>query len=127
MSILNIVSTFRTSKGKLAMSLTSTPTVDAVALPIASDNLDHFLANSPTRGALITDPETAPLSLTWARMGDALVKDEELLGDQVLSTKLFVPVASHDLIPRPRLMALLNASPRRPLTLVSAPAGFGKT
>jgi len=69
--------------------------------------------------------ETVPFSLPWA--DDALMKGEELLRDQVLATKFFVPVASHALIPRPRLAALLNACPRRPLTLVSAPAGFGKT
>lgn len=60
-------------------------------------------------------------------MGDALMKGEELFRDQVLETKFFVPVASHALILRPRLMALLDTCPRRPLTLVSAPAGFGKT
>ena len=70
-------------------------------------------------------PETAPLSLTWT--DEALMKGGELLRDQLLATKFFVPVSSHTLIPRPRLMALLNACPRRPLTLVSAPAGFGKT
>jgi LuxR family transcriptional regulator, maltose regulon positive regulatory protein len=35
--------------------------------------------------------------------------------------------SSHALIPRPRLIELLNMSLECPLTLVSAPAGFGKT
>ena len=69
--------------------------------------------------------ETAPISLPWA--DDARMKGEEFLRDQVLATKFFVPVSSHALIPRPHLTALLNACPRRPLTMVSAPAGFGKT
>ena len=47
--------------------------------------------------------------------------------DQYLSTKFFVPVAPHVLIARPRLFSLLDEGSRRPLTLVSAPAGFGKT
>jgi LuxR family maltose regulon positive regulatory protein len=42
-------------------------------------------------------------------------------------TKFFVPVASHTLISRPRLTTLLEESLKYPLTLVSAPAGFGKT
>ena len=41
-----------------------------------------------------------------------------------LSTKFFVPVAPHPLIARPRLFSLLDEGRGRPLTLVSAPAGF---
>jgi LuxR family maltose regulon positive regulatory protein len=43
----------------------------------------------------------------------------------LLQTKLFVPLPWAELIPRPRLMKRLDE--RRKLTLVSAPAGFGKT
>ncbi len=45
----------------------------------------------------------------------------------LLATKFFVPVAPHALIARPRLFSLLDEGKQRPLTLVSAPAGFGKT
>lgn len=48
------------------------------------------------------------------------------LEDQLLATKFIMPVASHSLISRPRLMALLDEG-LKPLTLISAPAGFGKT
>jgi LuxR family transcriptional regulator, maltose regulon positive regulatory protein len=71
--------------------------------------------------------EIVPFSLTYAQMGDAFMKGEEPFRDQLLATKFLVPVASHALIPRARLMALLDTCPRRPLTLVSTPAGFGKT
>jgi LuxR family transcriptional regulator, maltose regulon positive regulatory protein len=47
--------------------------------------------------------------------------------DQFLATKFFVPVAPHVLIARPRLFSLLDEGRQCPLTLVSAPAGFGKT
>src|SRR6266581_1761166 len=47
--------------------------------------------------------------------------------DQLLTTKFFVPAPSHALISRARLFALLNEGLSRPLTLVSAPAGFGKS
>jgi len=50
-----------------------------------------------------------------------------VIQSQLLATKFFVPVAPGTLIYRPRLTALLTESLKHPLTLVSAPAGFGKT
>jgi len=50
-----------------------------------------------------------------------------VIQNQLLATKFFVPVTSHPLIHRPHLNTLLQESLRHPLTLVSAPAGFGKT
>ena len=47
--------------------------------------------------------------------------------DQLLATKFFVPAANHTLIPRPRLLALLDSGLKRSLTLISASAGYGKT
>jgi LuxR family maltose regulon positive regulatory protein len=46
---------------------------------------------------------------------------------QLLATKFFLPTAPGRLIPRPRLHALLDKALEHPFTLVSAPAGFGKT
>ena len=51
----------------------------------------------------------------------------KLFENWLLVTKFFVPTAFGSLILRPRLTALLNESPKYPFTLVSAPAGFGKT
>ncbi len=45
----------------------------------------------------------------------------------ILGTKLFIPPARADVVPRPRLIETLNASLDRRLTLICAPAGFGKT
>ena len=45
----------------------------------------------------------------------------------LLATKLLVPPLRPGLVPRPRLVERLNAGLHRKLTLVSAPAGFGKT
>jgi len=47
--------------------------------------------------------------------------------EPVLSTKLSIPPARSDSVPRPRLIHRLNGMMQRKLTLVSAPAGFGKT
>ena len=48
---------------------------------------------------------------------------------QLLTTKLYIPPARPNLVPRPRLLERLDEGLRlsRKLTLVSAPAGLGKT
>jgi len=51
------------------------------------------------------------------------------MANRLLQTKLHVPAVRPDLVPRPRLIERLDKGLRlgRKLTLVSAPAGFGKT
>jgi LuxR family maltose regulon positive regulatory protein len=51
------------------------------------------------------------------------VTETELL----LKTKFYVPQAYRDLVSRPRLIEQLDEAIRHRLTLISAPAGFGKT
>ena len=50
-----------------------------------------------------------------------------IIQSQLLATKFYVPTSPGTLIRRPRLSALLDESLKYPLTLISAPAGFGKT
>ena len=45
----------------------------------------------------------------------------------LLQTKLYIPPVRPEMVPRPRLIERLNAGLYRKLTLISAPAGFGKT
>jgi LuxR family maltose regulon positive regulatory protein len=45
----------------------------------------------------------------------------------LIRTKLNMPQVSGDLVERPRLIERLSQSPSRKLTLISAPAGYGKT
>lgn len=45
----------------------------------------------------------------------------------LLTTKLYLPPTRAELVSRPRLVERLNAGVHRKLTLISAPAGFGKT
>src|SRR4029079_5698779 len=45
----------------------------------------------------------------------------------LLATKLYIPPLRPNVVLRPRLIARLNEGLRRKLTLISAPAGFGKT
>src|SRR6266498_5181110 len=45
----------------------------------------------------------------------------------ILATKLYIPPARTDLVARPHLIKRLNDTVHSKLTLISAPAGFGKT
>ncbi|MBI1299438.1 LuxR family transcriptional regulator [bacterium] len=45
----------------------------------------------------------------------------------ILATKLYIPLPRPDLVTRPRLLTRMDESLHRKVTLVSAPAGFGKT
>jgi LuxR family maltose regulon positive regulatory protein len=47
--------------------------------------------------------------------------------DHLLKTKFFIPPTRPVLVPRPHLTRQLDAGLHRKLTLISAPAGFGKT
>ena len=49
------------------------------------------------------------------------------MSNPILATKLYIPPSRPDLVPRPRLIERLNEGLARKLTLISAPAGFGKT
>jgi len=53
---------------------------------------------------------------------------EGLAGERlILVTKLAMPRVRYDLVARPRLTNQLFLGVQRPLTLIAAPAGFGKT
>src|SRR3954467_8052696 len=45
----------------------------------------------------------------------------------ILATKLYQPPPRPNVVPRPHLLARLNAGLHRKLTLIAAPAGCGKT
>ncbi len=45
----------------------------------------------------------------------------------LIATKLYIPPSRSEIVPRPRLTEELNSNLHHKLTLVSAPAGFGKT
>jgi LuxR family transcriptional regulator, maltose regulon positive regulatory protein len=47
--------------------------------------------------------------------------------EQLLSTKLFIPPTRPEFVPRPLLIEQLREGLHRKMTLISAPAGFGKT
>ena len=51
----------------------------------------------------------------------------QLMVTSILVTKLFIPPTRPELVHRPDLIERLNEGLHRKLTLISAPAGFGKT
>src|SRR5918992_4348277 len=52
---------------------------------------------------------------------------ESMAGSPLLATKVYAPRWRRGLVSRPRLIARLDQGSERKLTLVSAPAGFGKS
>ena len=59
-------------------------------------------------------------------ISDRIVPDQIAQIDSILTTKLAIPSNRGEMVPRPRLLEKLG-NPPRPFTLISAPAGFGKT
>ncbi len=57
----------------------------------------------------------------------AIFAYNDYVTETLLQTKLHIPAARSSLVPRPGLLARLDAGLGGRLTLVSAPAGFGKT
>src|SRR5579859_1856151 len=55
----------------------------------------------------------------------ALAQERNVIS--ILATKLYLPRLRANIVSRPRLIERLNEGLHRKLTLISAPAGFGKT
>src|SRR5712692_2610853 len=84
---------------------------DRLAIHVPQSEREEQMQNTPApRGVL--PPGDTPGSTS-----------EQLL----LVTKLAMPPVRADLVPRPRLTNQLQLGIQRPLTLIAAPAGFGKT
>jgi ATP/maltotriose-dependent transcriptional regulator MalT len=76
--------------------------------------IDSHASGSAVEGGSSTDADLAPHTTSVQR-------------DPLLATKLYVPHPRTQLVHRSRLIERLQQAMERPLTLVSAPAGFGKT
>src|SRR6266567_4143690 len=84
---------------------------DRLAIHVPQSEREEQMQNTPDpRGAL-------PPGDTKGRTSEQLL----------LVTKLAMPPVRSDLVPRPRLTNQLQLGIQRPLTLIAAPAGFGKT
>lgn len=97
------------------------------------------LASDVARGfAIIAGRSSTPSPAGGAHAPDArrvtvfpAVYDERVVrrtvGSRVLTTKLHPPAEAPDWVARPRLVDALESGADKPLTLVSAPAGYGKS
>ncbi len=78
---------------------------------------------APRSGPSVPDRGTVPSGSGQPSAAVGWQQDPTVL----LTTKLFAPPPHPDWVARPRVEARLNAGMRRKLTLLAAPAGFGKT
>lgn len=65
------------------------------------------------------------LVYVWGWQRSAVAEDD--MATELVRTKLYIPPVREELVSRPRLLERLNAGLHRNSTLISAPAGFGKT
>jgi LuxR family maltose regulon positive regulatory protein len=72
-------------------------------------------------------PECALDDADLAALNHCAVLYDEFMSTLLLTTKLFIPSTQSNVVLRERLIERLNDGLHRKLTLVSAPAGFGKT
>jgi LuxR family maltose regulon positive regulatory protein len=77
--------------------------------------------------AMSATPGVRSDATTLAPGQDQAIIPTALFNDPLLSTKFFMPVLTQTLVRRARLTDLLAAGTKNALTLLSAPAGSGKT
>ena len=82
----------------------------------------RILAQDPSLG-----PPAPRLRLGGRPAGGSWQPGDSLVLAPLLEMKLYVPRSRRGLVPRPRLSERLDRGAASTLTLVSAPAGFGKT
>ena len=80
-----------------------------------------------TKLATLVDLQTAPMVALPPDPPPATVRPTDHQFANLLATKLFVPPARANLVARPRLFERIQAGLSDKLTLIAAPAGFGKT
>ncbi len=99
--------------------------VKVLATALTKKPADRYASAGEMAEALttLTKQELAPSQIRPAR------PETKPASPPILTTKLYIPPPppTSSLIPRPRLIERLNDGLRRKLTLISAPAGFGKT
>jgi transcriptional regulator with XRE-family HTH domain len=83
------------------------------------------LGMTATERAMLEAAARSPRDAATA--GDRRQEGSQGTPTPLLTTKLTIPQARPVLVPRPRLTDRLHAGLQGPLTLVAAPAGYGKT
>jgi LuxR family maltose regulon positive regulatory protein len=79
-----------------------------------------------SKGGLILKGESLRILLSNSSLGGCIIHST-MPEIPLIATKFYIPSTHLDLVTRPRLHALLENGTRQPLTVISAPPGFGKT
>ncbi len=72
-------------------------------------------------------PNGSPVHVLLPIAGDARGEESGFMPTHILATKLFIPPPRPRVVRRPRLIEQMNEGLHGRLTLIAAPAGFGKT
>jgi len=118
---------YRTRGGRLHKSYLGRP--EDLTLPRLMEVAARLAGGPPEpidEPAATRGDESLPRPPTPA-LGTELPPDTGPPPDALLTTKLYMPPARPNWVRRPRLTDRLSAGLRGPLTLIVAPAGFGKT
>jgi LuxR family maltose regulon positive regulatory protein len=113
--------------------LLSHATRDLVADDLPSQTILHALGEYRLKDLIRPEPifqlvsPELPRDFPPLRAADTSSTPAPSQSLQLLATKLYVPPARPQLVTRPRLLERLDAGLTGKLTLLSAPAGFGKT
>jgi LuxR family transcriptional regulator, maltose regulon positive regulatory protein len=99
--------------------------LDAIASLTCRDAPGNSVASRFSRRGGALSPAGSSPARPDGRVAEAGTRT--LPADDLLNSKLRVPPPRPGLVPRPRLEERLAGALRCPLTLVAAPAGFGKT
>src|SRR6266545_1859645 len=105
---------YRRVHGKIHKRYLGKPDELSLARLLAAAQLLEQSAPSVAQGVPV-DPSASPMNRSPAPP------------PYILTTKLFVPPLRSNVVARPRLIEQLQAGAQGRLTLLSAPAGFGKT
>ena len=112
---------------RLAEMLQVSPEQRADFVRLARSSTAANEQTRPQRDAMRQPASGAARSGTRAGGQGATDGEQAAQPTPILATKLYMSQVRAELVPRPRLLTRLEAGLAGPLTLLAAPAGFGKT
>ncbi len=99
--------------------------MDAVAASLAKQTTSVITQSSITANAALSPLKQSEEAL--ATGASTKGGGPRSIYNLLLATKLYQPPVRHNLVARPRLVEQMSVALQRKLTLITAPAGFGKT
>jgi ATP/maltotriose-dependent transcriptional regulator MalT len=122
---------YRRHQGKLRKAyLGKSNELTLARMDLIASSLAEQITLHIARDAIVVNDDVSSLRQRNVMLATgALAKESSprSIYNLLLATKLYQPPVRHDLVPRPRLVELMRTTLQRKLTLITAPAGFGKT